>query len=497
MPDSANQACEALSADGPSAPPRPWRSIRFQLLAAVNGTLVVIVAIFLAYDYRREFTARMRVKQIALEEEAKTLLPGVQQARRHGIDSVQQYVDAVCARMRDVDSPGHHIAVQLDGQTLQATAHHRASQEMLQAMREAARAPSRRAALNDDELVVGVYRQGDTTVYVSESLANLRRAVRGDVFRRLIGVAVMALVGSIVINIVLIRLVTRPIGQLVSTVRTVAQGTLGAQAEEFQSAEFDFLAGEINAMSSALAAADGNRKAQLQKAREIQEHVLPRNVDVPRLNVAHVFQPADDVSGDYYDVLSLGDGKWLFCVADVTGHGIPAAMTAATLKTLLLQATEHLTCPAEILRFVSERLSSIMLPGDFVSMLLARAFPPMKSLQYASAGHEPALLAAPDGTLEELSSTGPLLAIVDDAAWKAESRTVAYGARLLMVTDGIVETFNEKEECFGRQRLAEAFQSSRHLSVEQAARHIAQQLTTYRNAARPRDDVTLLLVEFA
>mgnify|MGYP002621911084 FL=1 len=496
MSDSANLAREALLTDGPSAPPRPWRSIRFQLLAAVNGTLVVIVAIFLAYDYQREFAARMSVKQIALEEEAKTLLPGVQQARHHGIDSVQQYVDAVCARMRDVDSPGHHIAVELDGRTLQATAHHRASQEMLQAMREAARAPSRLAALNEDELVVGVYEQGDTTVLVSESLANLRRAVRGDVFRRLVGVAVMALVGSIVINIVLIRLVTRPIGQLVSTVRTVAQGKLGAQADEFQSAEFSFLAGEVNEMSSALAAAERNRKAQLQKAREIQEHVLPRNIEVPGLKVAHIFQPADDVSGDYYDALPFADGSCLFCVADVTGHGIPAAMTAATLKTLLLQASEHLTCPAEILRFVSERLSSITLPGDFVSMLLVSASPATKSLQYASAGHETALLTVPDGTRKELSSTGPLLGIVDDAAWKVESRTVARGARLLMVTDGIVETFNDQEECFGRQRLAEALQAGQHLAVGQAAKHIAQQLTTYRHAVRPHDDVTLLLVEF-
>jgi sigma-B regulation protein RsbU (phosphoserine phosphatase) len=54
------------------------------------------------------------------------------------------------------------------------------------------------------------------------------------------------------------------------------------------------------------------------------------------LRVAHLFKPAEDIGGDYYDILPLKDGAWLICVADVTGHGIPAAMSAAMLKTLLL-----------------------------------------------------------------------------------------------------------------------------------------------------------------
>ena len=142
MDNPANPAGEVSPTNGSTRLARPWNSIRFQLLAAVNGTLMIIVAVFLAYDYQREFAARMSLKQIALEEEAKTLLPGVQQARHQGTDSVQEYVDAVCERMQDTDSPGHHIAVQLNGRTLQATAHHRASQEILRAMRQAARAPN-------------------------------------------------------------------------------------------------------------------------------------------------------------------------------------------------------------------------------------------------------------------------------------------------------------------------------------------------------------------
>lgn len=260
---------------------------------------------------------------------------------------------------------------------------------------------------------------------------------RGATIRRLVGLAALAIVGSVVINVMLIHLVVRPLSKLVTTVRAIAEGKLGTQADALQTTELSFLAVEINEMSSALAAVDRDRKIQLKKAREIQQHLLPQNITAPGLIVTPIFQPAEDVSGDYYDALPLLDGSWLFCVADVTGHGIPAAMTAATLKTLLLQAAEHLTCPAKILDFISRRIATVSLPSDFVSMLLVRVSPKTKALQYASAGHETAWLLAPDGTLRELRSTGLLLGVVDDTAWDAETRTVTAGERLLMVTDGV------------------------------------------------------------
>ena len=91
------------------------RGIRFRLLVAVNTSLVILLLVFLVSDYRREIVARVAEKHTALDEEAKTLLPGIVRLRPEGRAAIQEYVDAVCGKMQDAASPGHHIAVGLDG----------------------------------------------------------------------------------------------------------------------------------------------------------------------------------------------------------------------------------------------------------------------------------------------------------------------------------------------------------------------------------------------
>jgi sigma-B regulation protein RsbU (phosphoserine phosphatase) len=472
----------------------PLWGIRFQLLLALNTTLAVLVVVFLVYDYRRELRGRLREKQIALEEEAKTLMPAVLQMRQYGHDSVQHYVDAVCGRMKDAESPGHHIAVRLGDFTLQAKAHHRASPEILRAMQQAARSPTGRALYGGTELVVGSYHHSDASVFVSEALANLHRSVIGDGMRRLAGALLLALLGALIINVVLLRVVIQPLGQLVATVRRIASGQLGVQTKPFQSAEFAFLAGEVNAMSTALAAADRDRAAQMAKARTIQENLLPQMRDVPGLTVAHLFRPASAVGGDFFDILCLPDGACLFCIADVTGHGVPAALSATVLKALLISAVERHQTPSKIFDSINRRFASLTLQGDFATMLLVRIDAERRTLDYASAGHEVAWLLD-DGVARKLASTGLVLGIDEAATWDDQRLSIRSGSRLLMVTDGITETQNARGEFFGRLRPPELLEECRGVNAKEAVRRIEKQVVQYRQGTPQDDDVTLLLVD--
>ena len=157
------------------------RSVRVRLLLAVNTAMGVLLLLFLVLDYQRELSDRVAEKRVALEEEAQTLLPGVLRLRPKGIVAVQDYVDSVCGTMRDRHSPGHHIAVRVGDTAVQAAAHHRASPEMLDTMEIAAKRPSREAEFAGATIVVGVSSRDDTTVYVSEQLTNVQRAVRRHV----------------------------------------------------------------------------------------------------------------------------------------------------------------------------------------------------------------------------------------------------------------------------------------------------------------------------
>lgn len=475
---------------------RSPRPIRSQLLVAVNGSLAVVAVMFLGYDYRREFNERLEEKRIALEEEAKTMMPAVLSMSHRGPAAVQRYIDAVCGQMQDAQSPGHHIAVRLRDDRLQAVAHHRASPEILGAMQKAARTPKRRAAFKGTELVVGACERQGVQVLVSETLDSLRRASRNDVLGRLMELVVLACAAAVVLNVVFWRIATRPLERLVSTVRNIAAGELGARTGSFRSAELSYLAHEIDKMSSSLAEADRHRVLQMAKARDIQQHLQPAAVETPGVKVAHLFVPAEDVAGDYYDVLPLPDGTWLFCIADVTGHGVPAAMNAAMAKVLLIHATESLHSPSEFLQQVNRRYCEISLVGDFITMLLVRIYPEERKLEYASAGHETALLQTSSGAIRELQSTGFPLGLRPEAEWKQEALSVEQGERLLMVTDGVTEMFNAKRECFGRARLAGLFRSTSSECVDKAVEQMDSALATHRDGNPSHDDVTLVLVAF-
>ncbi|MFV2066897.1 MAG: PP2C family protein-serine/threonine phosphatase [Pirellulales bacterium] len=471
-------------------------SIRSQLLIVVNVPLALLVLCFFAYDYRRELTERLEEKRISLDEEAKTLLPAITQIRQQSADNVQQYIDKVCGRMRESQSPGHHIAVISPTGTFQALAHGRASPEILEAIRAGAASNSRRIRYENVELVVGVHESSGFTVYVAESLENLRRTIIADVWRRILGVAFLAVVAALVVNVVLTQFVIHPLNRLVRTVRRIGQGQLGARTGRFRCSELNYLAGEINDMCCLLAEAERDRDYQLRKAQKIQENLLPKDVQIPGLRIARLFEPADVIAGDYFDVLRLTRGESLFCIADVTGHGVAAALNAAMIKTVLLQGAEQLTSPSELLAYINRRFLAVNLLGDFVSMLLVRVDAQQRNLCWASAGHPAGWLLAPDGTTREISSTGPLLGILEDAKWESDTLEVAAAERLLMITDGVTETMDPQKRCFGRPRLVDLFTNCRDLPLEPAVREIRRALTNYRDGERQHDDVTALVVEF-
>ncbi len=475
---------------------RQHLTVRTQLLLAVNLPLTLLLAVFLVYDYRREIYERLEYKSIALEEEAKTLLPAVRQFHRGDVSGIQRFIDNVCGQMKTTDSPGHHIAVQLPSRIIQATSHGLASPEMFAAIRNAAESPHDRNPHENAALIVGMAKSKGINVYVAESLLDVQESIRAASLRRLTGLVIAFLAAAILVNFVLVRTVTNPINQLVTTVQRIGKGQLGVLSESFGSSELDYLSSEIDAMSLSLAAAERDRKTQMAKAREIQYSLLPGELQIPGLHVSRLFEPAEDVGGDFYDILPMQDDSWLICIADVTGHGIPAAMSAAMLKTLLLQAVETHVTPAELLDVINRRFVAVSLDGDFVSMILLRIKPQSDHLQYASAGHEPGWIISTNGKLRELSSTGLLLGIDEEAAWEQVVVETALGDRLAIMTDGLSETLSPEDEMFGRKRLIGLFEQTRESSLEQSVSVLREALRDFRGDTPQLDDITAVLLEF-
>jgi len=471
-------------------------SIRVQLLVAVNAAIVGLVTIFLAYEYQHLLSERLYEKRVALEEEAKTLFPAVRLLAPWGVDRVQKYVDEVCGRMQERQSPSHHITVQLGDQTLQATAHHRASPAMLQAVRQAAQNADRRGRLGNVEMVVGRYGKGDSVVFVSEGLKNVRHSIRAELTGQLAAVVFLAATLGLVINLALLHVVTQPLDRLVRCLREIGRGNLTAHVGRFRSAELNYVASEIHAMELALAADERDRVTQMAKAREIQRNLLPDLRNVAGVELVQLFEPAEAVGGDFFDVVPTGERHVVICLADVTGHGVPAAMSAAMLKLLLQRACELSNRPADILTRINRQFMKINLYGDFATMLIVSLNTTDGQLEYASAGHETAWLIDHTGDIGELKSTGIVLGIDETSSWETRHLEMTRKGRLLMVTDGVTETQPAADGgCFGRQRLVSLLASTKHLAASRAVELIAQELTSFREGSSPHDDVTLVVVQ--
>lgn len=474
---------------------RRSRSLRWQLIVGVNSACAILLLIFLAYDYHRELDHRLRDKQVALQEEAYAVLTAVRALQHHGVEELQSFIDTVCAGMEELHSPGHHIAVRVEGRVLQALAHQRESGDVLHAIQTAVNKGEHRASAGRHEFIVGVARHEPIQVYVSEFLDTVHQEVRSDALRRFGGALLLAVVAAGIVNVLLLWLVAMPLGRLVEVVERIGSGEFDQAAVEFHSRELISLSTAIAHMSESLAEAQRQRVRQMEKARRIQQHLLPSSLQLPNAALAILYEPAEQVAGDYYDIVRLRDNSWLVCLADVAGHGTPAAMSATLLKAFLLEATEHHTDLLEILTRINRRFTATTLPEHFASMMLLRVSADSLALQFVNAGHPPALYLPTDSSIERWSSSGTLIGIDESAVWAVHNETVSSGDRLVFVSDGVIESLNREGAQYGMQRLVEQLVACRNEAADKAVSRISRDLRQFRsgNAA---DDVTLIIFEF-
>jgi len=470
------------------------RSIRTLLLLAVNLPIMITLAVLLPVDYRREMKNALIQQHANREEEAMTIHHGFLYLIQNGQQiSAQKYINTICSQMVQSRSPGHHIIVSWDDNLIQAQAHSPDSPEMLQVMQQAVQSPNHRAVVGNETLVVGSFADSGIDVFVSEYATNIRRSIRSEIYVHLGSLIALAFVAAAIVNFVLWKIVATPVQQLVSTVGRIAKGDYNVTTDAFYSREFNKLSIAIQEMSRTLDANERDRQAQLDRARRIQEHLLPNGVEVPSLKVAHLYLPAEEVAGDYYDLIHLPDDTWLVCVGDISGHGIGAAMGSVMLKTLVIHAAKWHQEPREILKYINVRLP-VLMPEEFTTMFLARWYPEDHRLNYVSAGHEPGLLLSLNGDFRELRATGLPLGVDPTFEWDSETIDFSPGQRLLLTTDGVAESTSPDGELLGRKCLAELFANCANNTPEVTVASLKETILRHQSGDQAADDVTIMLL---
>jgi len=483
------------NADKSSRPGRAKQSLRRQLLIAVNISALGMLVAFVIWDYRIEWRTRLQAKRIALEEEAKTLLPAVLQEQADR-EFLQNYIDTVSAHMRDTTSPGHQIAIRIGGIVIQARSNNPRRTELFHAMLDASHQKDGLGFAEGSLIIVGHASSEDIAVYISEYIDDIQRVQLRQVARRILNVFILGAILVVVINILIERMVNRPLNSIVDVVRKVSSGELGTRVPSPRTSELGFLADEFNSMSAALEVAESARRRKMEKARQIQENLIPRIESDIGLKVTYVYEPAKEVAGDYFDVRRKENGVYIFCIADVAGHDVPAAMGCAMLKTLFSAASAQTSDPGRILESVNKGFAAVSLSEDFATMTVISYDCHKQKVRYVSAGHEITYLVPKDSETRRLVSTGPPIGIPESIEWDVLEMSVNVGDRLVMLTDGIAETMSPSEDVFGRERLSTLIEECRGKPLEELRHKLLSILTDFRDGAHQGDDVTLMAVEF-
>jgi serine phosphatase RsbU (regulator of sigma subunit) len=241
-------------------------------------------------------------------------------------------------------------------------------------------------------------------------------------------------------------------------------------------------------------------RSELDRAREIQRSILPRKIPaLAGLDIAARYLPMSEVAGDYYDFLLLDENRLGILVADVSGHGMPAALIASMLKIAFAAQAGGADDPAAVLLGLNRALCGSF-QGHFVTAAYALIDTAKRTVRYAGAGHPPLLLRSQQrGDSRYVLENGLFLGSFPTANYSNIEEPFEEGDWLILYTDGLTETRNNEHDLFGEHRLREFVQGAVENSADLMADCLLERLGTWSGRTAvgdPEDDLTLLACHF-
>jgi len=238
-------------------------------------------------------------------------------------------------------------------------------------------------------------------------------------------------------------------------------------------------------------------QGELQLARGIQQGLLPAAAPaIAGFEVAGWNRPADETGGDYYDFVDVAGGQWIMVVADVTGHGIAAALVMAACRAYLRACLSTAPALAEAFTITSERLLGDLPRGKFVTLAALRCAPDSPEAELLSAGHGPMLLyRETEKAVTEIKANGIPLGMLPGFPYaKSASLRLAAGDMVVILTDGFWEWESGAGEEFGLDRLKQALVASAGRPAAEVISGLAGAVESFVAGARQSDDLTAVVV---
>jgi sigma-B regulation protein RsbU (phosphoserine phosphatase) len=242
-------------------------------------------------------------------------------------------------------------------------------------------------------------------------------------------------------------------------------------------------------------------ESELNIGHDIQMSMLPLVFPpFPERNEFDIFASltaAREVGGDFYDFFFVDEDNLCFCVGDVSGKGVPAALFMAVTKTLVKSRVMSDRSTASVITHANNELSEDNENCMFVTMWTGILNTKTGEIIYTNASHNPPYIKRKNGEVERLKERhGPVVGAMEGMTYKQGKISLAQGDVLFLFTDGVTEAMNREQELYDETRLVEFLQSSQYDTMEQLTRNTIKSVKQFENGAPQADDITILTLKF-
>ncbi len=241
--------------------------------------------------------------------------------------------------------------------------------------------------------------------------------------------------------------------------------------------------------------------SDLQMARSVQLNIIPKDKDFPKrkeLQFGYKYSSMESVGGDLYDVIHLDKNRYGFLIADVSGHGVPAALITSMAKVSFSSNSNIRMSTADVCSKVNNELCSLI--GNltyFISAYYCTIDLESGELEYTNGGHHPALLLPTnEKKIRKLDTDGFVLGSFEDIDFENKKILLNEGDRILLFTDGIIEARNEDTNIYGYKRLMKFIHNNYYLSPEEFVNMLGNDIDKHCGKRPQDDDRAILCIEF-
>jgi sigma-B regulation protein RsbU (phosphoserine phosphatase) len=234
---------------------------------------------------------------------------------------------------------------------------------------------------------------------------------------------------------------------------------------------------------------------ELEIARRLQESILPASVpEMPKLRIAAAYRPMAAVAGDFYEFIPIDETRLGILVADVTGHGVPAALIASMIKVATQSVAPCAHDPRQVLSGLNRVLFG-QLRNQFITAAYFSVDTENGTASYSAAGHPP-LIRWREGNLERIESNGLLFGVVPEPEYPLCTLSIRSGDRFLLYTDGVIEAENASGDSFGDRKLEEVVRKNQSRPPSALLDQLLSDIAGWQAASvAQQDDITLLIVD--